>query len=648
MSSSPCTAPDDRWSLRVARSAVRLRSDVPLACLDALLVALAYGVVLVGRFEAAVPRDFLDQFLGFLPLALLVHLAANWAWGLYGQMWRHASVQEARRILLAGGSATVLLTTLVLQGPRREVPLSVLLLGGLLASIFVGGLRFQSRLFAFRRHGDRGNATRLVVIGAGDAGAAIIRELQRDPASGLVPVALLDDDPRTHGRRLNGVPVIGGLGQLQEAATECGAEQALLAIPSADGQLVRAVANAADAAGLPVKVLPRPRELVDGEVSVRDVRDLQIDDLLGRQQVATDLDAVRAILAGRRVLITGAGGSIGAEIARQVADCDPSALLLLDHDETHLHDAAASISRPCTQLLADIRDRQLIVSLFERFQPQVVFHAAAHKHVPLLEAHPCEAVATNVLGTANVLAAARGAQVERFVFISTDKAVRPASVMGATKRLGEQLVLTTAPHDGRYCAVRFGNVLGSRGSVIPTFMRQIEAGGPVTVTHADMTRYFMSISEAVQLVLQAAAFSNGGEVFMLEMGEPVRIMDLAERMIRLSGRCVGTDVAVRITGMRPGERLEEELRAPEEAPSPTPHPSIVALQPHTFDAGRLRATVRAFAADVRQGRDGRVRDELFRIAHQTPEVVHLPDDDLVSVRLDEDVEEELAWSRSIT
>ncbi len=322
---------------------------------------------------------------------------------------------------------------------------------------------------------------------------------------------------------------------------------------------------------------------------------------------------MRALIEGKRVLITGAGGSIGSEIARQVAGSDPAVLVLVDHDETHLHDAATSISGETVQVLADIRDRDLIALVFATHRPEIVFHAAAHKHVPLLEAYPCEAAATNVLGTANVIDAAAKSGVERLVFISTDKAVVPSSVMGASKRLGEQLVLSQAPAHGRHCAVRFGNVLGSRGSVVPTFMRQIAAGGPVTVTDPAMTRFFMSIEESVQLVLQAAALADGGELFMLDMGEPVRIMDLAERMIRLSGRRVGEDIEIEVTGVRPGEKLVETLRAADELAAPTIHPSITRVLPVSIPEERLGAGLVEMEALTAGRRPDDVRALLFAL-----------------------------------
>ncbi len=362
------------------------------------------------------------------------------------------------------------------------------------------------------------------------------------------------------------------------------------------------MAHAAESAEIVLKVLPSVTELL-GTPRIRDARDLRIEDLLGRQEVVTDLDAVGRLLADSRVLITGAGGSIGSEIARQVAEFAPATLLLLDHDETHLHDVVNTLHRPCEPLLADIRNTAQIERLFAIHRPDVVFHAAAHKHVPLLEEHACEAVRTNVLGTLNVIESAARHRVAHFVFISTDKAVRPSSVMGASKNLGEQLVLTMAPADTQWSAVRFGNVVGSRGSVIPTFARQIAAGGPVTVTDARMTRFFMSIEEAVQLVLQTATFSAGGEVFMLEMGEAVNILQLAQRMIRLAG-FTEDDIPIVITGVRPGEKVAEELRAPDEIVSTTPHPDIVRLGPQLRTADVLRSTVEYLRQLEDQGADG--------------------------------------------
>jgi FlaA1/EpsC-like NDP-sugar epimerase len=598
---------------RLARRAARVRADLTLAVFDAVLAGMALAVVLSLRRQGVVTEDHWQGFLFFAPIAAATTVTVNWVWDLYGQMWRHASVLEARRIALAGLTTGGLLTALAALGPRL-VPLSVIVLGTATATMGSGALRFQSRLFAVHRRIDEPSGLRVAVIGAGETGAALVRDMLRRERDGLVPVAILDDDPRTHGRACLGVRVVGAVSDLPEVAVERAVHQVVLAIPSASRELVRRAADLADQAGLPLRVLPDVVDLVDRQATVRDLRDLQIEDLLGREQVCTDYESVRALLRGRRVLITGAGGSIGSEIARQVSAFEPGALLLLDHDETHLHDVCSTIPGPATQLLADIRERTVVARLFDQHRPEVVFHAAAHKHVPVLESHPAEAVRTNALGTANVVAAANAVGVERLVFISTDKAVRPSSVMGASKRLGEQIVLAGRPEGARYCAVRFGNVLGSRGSVIPTFLRQIDSGEPVTITDARMTRFFMSIREAVQLVLQSAALVRGGEVFVLEMGDPVRIFDLAQRMIRLAGRRVGSDVEIRVVGMRPGEKLVEELHEPDEELRATEHPSIHKIEPGPVDAAEVDEALDRLSWFADQGDEAALRDSLFRLA----------------------------------
>jgi FlaA1/EpsC-like NDP-sugar epimerase len=618
----------------------RVRVDVSQCALDALLVAGAYFAMLLLRFDAAVPDRYLLRFGRYLPLAVVVHIACGWAWGLNRQVWRHASVREAQRVLLAGATALAILVpaNLVLD---RLVPFSVALLGPLLATLLVGTVRFQSRLFAFRRPGDDPAGLRILVVGAGEAGAAIVREMQRDPAAGFRPVALLDDDPRKLGHSMLGVPIVGSVDELPDVVERLNVHRVLLAVPTAGQSLVRRVAAGAEAADVPVLVVPELGELIRGRVTLHDVRHIRIEDLIGRQEVKTDFESVVRLLAGRRVLITGGGGSIGAEIARQVAECSPERLLLLDNDETHLHEAAGRLDTGATMLLADVRDGERIARMFERFRPEIVFHAAAHKHVPVLEEHPCEAIATNLLGTANVVAAAAATGVARVVFISTDKAVQPSSVMGASKWLGEQLVLARAPRGSRYCAVRFGNVLGSRGSVVPTFYRQIASGGPVTVTDAEMTRFFMSIEEAVQLVLQAAVFAEGGEVFMLEMGEAVNILSLAKRMIRLSGYAVGKEIPIEIVGPRPGEKYAESLHGPDEKLSTTEHEAIVRVDPVRLPAGLLERSLVYFSEAAARYDDEAAR-ALVRVANGSAEAV-LGDDAMLDLIAAERSE---AWNRT--
>lgn len=641
---------DRRLSVRVAAAAARTRGDAVLALLDVALFSTALAFMMLVRFDGTVPPAYWRVFVSFLPQAIVAAVACNWALRLYGQIWRYASIIEARRVLLAGVS-TVAVVTLLNEANGHAIPLSTIVFGGATATMLMGAVRFQSRLFAIHRRSEDRLGMRVLVLGAGEAGAALVRDMLRTPRNGIVPVGILDDDPRMRGRSCGGIRVLGTFADLPAIAAERDVHQAVLAVPSAANTVVRRAADLADQAGIALRVLPPMTELVDRRVSLRDVRDVRVSDLLGRKQVPTDLDAVRALLHGRRVLVTGAGGSIGSEIARQVAQCAPAALLLLDHDETHLHDTIASLHGQGTQLLADIRERDVIDRIFAVHRPQIVFHAAAHKHVPLLESHACEAVRTNVIGTENIVQAAASHHIEQLVFISTDKAVRPSSVMGASKLLGEQITLSSAGNGARWCGVRFGNVLGSRGSVVPTFVQQIRSGGPVTVTDARMTRFFMSVEEAVQLVLQAATMCAGGEIFMLEMGEPVRILDLAERMIRISGRRVGTDIEIRVTGARPGEKLAEELHTPDEQPEPTIHPSIVRLHPAALPADALETGVHRLSGMAARGDDDGARELLFHLARNV-RVATVPNQpppyDESRLAQVVNLSERDAWSRSST
>ncbi len=566
--------------------ASRIRSRLVFMVLDALCVVAGYGLAEITYFRDKAPGQYWQHFFAFILVALVVTITANHFFGLYGRMWRHAGADEARQLVL---SSVVVVAVLIAAYPFGRsakfelVPLMVIIVGCMFTSAGMGLLRFHSRLFAWQR-GSRRVGLRVAVVGSRDAGAAAIREMLRSPGAGLVPVAVFDDDVRAHGLSMLGVPVVGSIDDIPASTSRYTLQQVLLTIPNPPPELVERVLHSCEQAGLTMKVLPGVSNLVSPghSTSLRQAREPRIEDLLGRTPVPIDLDTVRRSLSGHRVLVTGAGGSIGSEICRQVAELDPALLVLLDHDETHLHDTAATLAVGCEQVLVDITDQSAVFEAFHRYRPEVVFHAAAHKHVPVLEDHPVEAARTNVFGTLNVVEAAIEVGVRRFVQISTDKAVRPSSVMGASKHLAEQIVLARAPLGASFCTVRFGNVLGSRGSVIPTFARQIANGGPVTVTDPRMTRFFMSVEEAVQLVLESSMLSDGGgEIFMLEMGDPVRILDLAERMIRLSGYQVDVDIPIDIIGIRPGEKLDEELRRPDEEILTTYHPYINQLIPIT-------------------------------------------------------------------
>lgn len=566
-------------------STVRQVDGLPLAVLDATVVGMAYATGLFLGYEGALLGAARTSFWVMVLVPVVVHQLVNRRLGLYGPVWRYASVEEAARIvgavLLASGISAM---ALVVIEKLIDVPVPLLTapsVAALLVLVGSGGLRFQSRLFALERrpHGSA-QRSRTVIVGAGDTGASVALEASRDPRAGLEIVGFVDDDRAKRGRSIRSLRVLGTVEQLSEICREHAVDTVLVAIPTATRGDVRRILTHARATDAQVKMLPAPLEMVRGPL-LKTVRDIEVTDLLGREQIEIEAEDVMQYVTGAVVLVTGAGGSIGSEIVRQIAMYGPERLLLLDHDETSLHDLRMIDSVEGEAVLADIRDTVRVNQVFARYRPDVVFHAAAHKHVPMLEAHPIEAILTNVVGTHNLVCAAAAHGCQRFVLISTDKAVNPCSVMGATKRLAELLVHCVGRAAGRpYAAVRFGNVLNSRGSVVPTFLSQILRGGPVTLTSGEMTRYFMSIPEAVALVLQAAALtSDEGDILMLEMGEPVRILDLANQMIRLAGLRPEVDVPIVVTGLRPGERLHEQLSDDAEDVGPTSHPSIRRLTP---------------------------------------------------------------------
>ncbi len=524
-------------------------------------------------------------------VALLIKLPTYYFFGLYRRLWIYASTGELRLIAVAVTTASVLtsgvMAFLIVTGNVLPgMPRSALGIDWLLSLILIGGSRFALRVLAEQSMTTRANGKgrRALIIGAGDAGALVVRELQKTSQLNLLPVGFLDDDPAKQKHAIHGVTVIGVVNDLPTAIDLHRIDEVIIAIPSAPGQLVRMVNDVCRLKGIISRTMPGIYELIGGKVSVNRLREVDITDLLRREPVRVNDEAVGAALEGKRVLVTGAGGSIGRELCRQIARRNPAELVLLGHGENSIFETLLELGQDYPDLLlspviADIRNDERLAYIFRQHRPQVVFHAAAHKHVPLMEANVVEAVSNNVFGTRNVVQAALDQDVERFVLISTDKAVRPSSVYGATKRLAEMLVLDAARESGRaFTVVRFGNVLGSRGSIIPKFKNQIANGGPVTITHPDMYRFFMTIPEAVYLVLQAASMENGGETFVLNMGEPVRILDLAEDLIRLSGLEPHRDIAISYTGIRPGEKLTEELWEEGTPLAKTLHPDIFRLE----------------------------------------------------------------------
>jgi len=548
----------------------------------------------VGAFALRLDENFylyLTAVYWMIAISLVIKLTIYSLFGLYRRLWAYASINELLLISFAVTVASIavsaimmaLLITRLINFPRMA-----LVIDFLLSLVGIGGFRFSLRLISETRTANSKpharKASKVLVIGAGDAGALVVREMQRNPQLGLDPVGYLDDDPGKLKHQIHGVHVVGKLTDLGRALNRYHVDEVIIAIPSTGGRIIRMVTDVCRLKGVPFRTMPGLYELIGGKVSVNRLREVDITDLLRRDPVQIQNELVGAALTGKRVLVTGAGGSIGLEICRQIARWGPQMLILLGHGENSIFEAMLDLQDnfpilPLQVVISDIRDLPRLESIFNSFRPQVVFHAAAHKHVPLMEYNVEEAISNNVLGTRNVVQAACSANTERLVLISTDKAVRPANVMGATKRIAEMIVLDAAHRTGRaFSVVRFGNVLGSRGSVVPKFKRQIAHGGPVTITHPDMKRYFMTIPEAVHLVLQASAMGQGGEVFLLNMGEQVRILDLAEDLIRLSGLEPRKDVEIVFTGIRPGEKLSEDLWEEGTEYQKTAHPDIFRVE----------------------------------------------------------------------
>ena len=583
------------------RSRPQIRNRFVLIGDLALIVISVLGSFAL-RLSAGNLSFYFPAVLVMCAVALLVKIPTFYFFGLYRRLWAYASTNELRLITAAVSTASVLTSgvMLLLMGldlVRPGMPRSALGIDWLLSIILIGGSRFALRMLSEQSNNREGRGKRVLIIGAGDAGALVVRELQKTSQVNLRPIGFLDDDPAKQRHEIYGVPVIGKLVDLPHVLDNGQAEEVIIAIPTAPGSVVRQVTDVCRVKGVPSRTMPGIYELLGGRVNVSRLREVDISDLLRRDPVRLNDERVGLALEGRRVLVTGAGGSIGRELCRQIARRDPVSLILLGHGENSIFEILLELSEdfpglPLFPIIADVRDQTRLAEVFAAQQPQVVFHAAAHKHVPLMEANPVEAVTNNVIGTRNLVERAAQAGVERFVMISTDKAVRPSSVYGATKRLAEMLVLDGARRSGLpFTVVRFGNVLGSRGSIIPLFKAQIARGGPLTITHPEMRRFFMTIPEAVYLVLQASWMGTGGETFVLNMGEPVRILDLAEDLIRLSGLEPHRDIEIVYTGTRPGEKLEEELWDAGTPLEKTPHPDIFRLAEPGIATGRSLAAV---------------------------------------------------------
>lgn len=593
-----------------------------LMLVDLLCIWMAIVIAFTIRYEALISvLPYLRLAWTYFILVPLVRLPVYFAFRLYYRLWRYASTKELTVIAAASVVSSLIIYAvnfwvLPLLGIPWMRSGSVWLTESVLSFLFLGGTRFLLRLLQERYQVQQltnlrafvNAPSRVLIAGAGDAGAIVLREMATNSALGYKVVGLVDDDPGKKRFSLYGVPVLGSRDDIPEIIEKHRIDHVIIAMPTAPGKEIREIVRIVEEAGIHPQTIPGIYELLDGTFSLNQVRNVEIEDLLRREPVVTDIKAVRDQLRGKRVLVTGGGGSIGSELCRQILRSEPSQLILFGHGENSIFEIGEELNRELrkqnrpnpptlTSVIADIRFPDRVLTVFRDCRPEIVFHAAAHKHVPLMEENPAEAITNNVLGTRNLLNAAIATNVERFVMISSDKAVNPTSIMGASKRAAELLVHEAARRSRKpFVAVRFGNVLGSRGSVVLTFKKQIAAGGPITITDPEMQRFFMTIPEAVQLVLQSSVLGNGGEVFLLDMGEPVRIVDLARDLIRLSGLQEGRDIDIVFTGLRPGEKLYEELFVSGEDYKRTKHEKIfIAANASSFVPGNLESAVNALA-----------------------------------------------------
>lgn len=575
---------DSKWQIRM----------LLLVMLDIIVVNVSSFLALWVRFEfefSAIDRQFLESIYRFAPINMVCTVLIFYVFRLYKSLWKYASVNE----LVNAGAAvffSVIINTLLMKTTGYEVPRSYPILYMLFLFVFVIGIRFSYRFLRFLSHQYRGKKEieNVMVIGAGEAGSAIMKEIRVSEYTKKKVCCVIDDDPLKKGRFIQGCPIVGGRDVILKSVEKYKIGEIYIAMPSISKKQVKQLIEICQETDCQIRILPGMYQLMNGEVNVSQLREVNIDDLLGRDPIRVNLDEILGYVKGKVVMVTGGGGSIGSELCRQLAAHDVKQLIIFDIYENNAYDIQLELKRKYPELdlvvlIGSVRNTNRITTVMETYHPDVVYHAAAHKHVPLMEDSPNEAIKNNVFGTYKTAMAAAKVGVQKFVLISTDKAVNPTNIMGASKRLCEMVVqmMNRKSPNTEFVAVRFGNVLGSNGSVIPLFKKQIAAGGPVTVTHPDIIRYFMTIPEAVSLVLQAGAYAKGGEIFVLDMGDPVKIADLAKNLIRLSGYKVGEDIEIQYTGLRPGEKLYEELLMDEEGLQETENKLIHIGKPIEMD-----------------------------------------------------------------
>ena len=573
-----------------------IRDKLKLLLIDAIILAVMPIMAVLLRFEGEIPAAEFDIIRTGLPWMVLLSLAVFYFYGMYHRIWHYARMRDLIAIVGAVtlSQAAIFILTVLLS---IAIPRSVMIITWLLDLGAIGASRLMFKINLDLVTESKGGRENLLIVGAGDAGAMLARELEQNDAATISIVGFVDDDEKKQKGRLAGFPILGTTRDLPSVVRKHKIDTIVIAIPSADGDAVRRIDRQCRKTGANVRIMPGIYEMISGEAGMGELREIRLEDLLRRDPIQLDFDQITGYIAGKTVLITGAGGSIGSELSRQISRVGAKEIILLGRGENSIYEIHQELKRKFPEqtyhtVIANITDKDRMARIFKRFHPEVIFHAAAHKHVPLMEIQPDEAVRNNVFGTKNVAELADENQAEIFVLISTDKAVNPTSVMGATKRTAELVLQEINQHSKtKFVTVRFGNVLGSRGSVVPLFEKQIAAGGPVTVTHKEMTRFFMTIPEAVQLVLQAGSQAEGGEVFLFDMGKPVKINDMAEDLIRLHGLTPGRDIKIVYTGLRPGEKLYEELLTSEEGTTSTKHKKIFKARIQPLDEADLKQSL---------------------------------------------------------
>jgi FlaA1/EpsC-like NDP-sugar epimerase len=585
-------------------------------------IVLAYIAAFYIRFEFHINDSYYQLILKTIPLIIIIKLLFFNLFDLNSGLWRYVSIRDLRDIVVANilSTVTFFLFVIIFRHTLLGYPRSVFIIDFMICTILIGGIRFFTRLIREKYQDDDISVKKrnAIIVGAGQAGIAVLRECQNNPSAGLNVLGFIDDDTAKKGRSILSVKILGGRKSIPDIVFKYDIEEIILAIPSEKGEVIREILSFCEMTNAKIKIAPRLDKIISGHLQVKP-REVKPDDLLGRESVKIDEKEISACIKNKRILITGGGGSIGSELARQIVRFSPGMIILLDNHENYLYYLGVEFLTKYPELkyktiISDIKDIGALKHIFSEYKPQVIFHAAAHKHVPLMEENAPAAVKNNIIGTRNVIYAAHHYKAERFVLISTDKAVNPTNVMGATKRIAEMILQAKAKVSRtKFMAVRFGNVLGSTGSVIPLFKKQIDDGGPITVTHPEVKRYFMSIPEAAQLVLQAGTMGRGGEIFILDMGEQIKIVDIAKNLIALSGLKLGEDIEMKFTGLRRGEKLYEEILLDKEQDKVTKHNKIFISHPEEFNLAKIRKEIKQLEQFANRMDEGNIIQELQRM-----------------------------------